>query len=87
MLGAGRVGMDAAGGPVLVGANSVLINGAPAARLMSAVAGHGEDEHAGPHMITGNFSVIVEGLPICRMGDSASCGHPLLPGSPDVVVG
>lgn len=87
MAGAGRVGADAAGGPILAGANSVLINGCPAARLLSPVAGHGKNEHAGPVMIGCNMSVIVEGLPICKTGDTATCGHPLVPGSPDVMVG
>lgn len=87
MLGAGRLGSDSAGGPIISGAHTVIINGAPAARLGSAVAGHGKDEHSSPRMVGGAPDIIVEGLPLCRMGDPASCGHRLVPGSPDVMAG
>lgn len=79
--------MDSAGGMILTGCNSVLINGMPTARILSNVAGHGKNEHAGPVMVGSDASVLVEGLPICKTGSAASCGHVLMPGSANVRIG
>ena len=77
----GRVG-DVAGGKVISGANSVRVDGLPVAVLGSPVQGHGRDEHSGtPKMVEGSFVVRIEGKPVCRMGDHASCGHPLITAS------
>jgi uncharacterized Zn-binding protein involved in type VI secretion len=86
-LGAGRIGADSAGGQILTGAKSVIINGLPAARILSVVRSHGKKKHKHAHMAAGDSSVIVEGLPICRTGHTATCGHRLNPGSPDVMIG
>lgn len=77
MPGIARTGLDTAGGPILVGANTrVLVEGVPAAVVGCPVAGHAPGPHAGATMTTGSTRVTAGGLPVCRQGDTASCGHP-----------
>ena len=86
MPGAGRVGDDAAGGPIVgVLAPTVFINGRNAACRGAAVAGHGKPPHSSPVMVGASTTVFCEGKNLCRTGDSASCGHPLVPGSSNVI--
>lgn len=76
MPGVARVGTDAAGGTILGGGNShVFCNGALVAVLGDAVAGHGKSPHAAPVMASASGSVFINGIPVCRAGDAASCGH------------
>lgn len=76
MPGITRTSQDTAGGIVLPGGNSsVIVNGTPAAVIGSAVQGHGRNEHSAPKMVSGSGSVFASGLPVCRIGDTASCGH------------
>ncbi|MCK2122112.1 PAAR domain-containing protein [Pseudomonas sp. PNPG3] len=87
MPGAARVGIDKAG-DVITGnlAPTVLINGAPVAVKGAAVTPHGIAPHAAPTMDGASATVFANGLPICRAGDAASCGHTAT-GSPNVLVG
>jgi anaerobic glycerol-3-phosphate dehydrogenase len=76
MPGVARTGQDTAGGIILPGGNSsVIVNGTPAAVLACGVQGHGRNEHSAARMVSGSGSVFASGLPICRIGDIASCGH------------
>lgn len=76
MPGISRLYTDRAGGSLISGSNStVFVNGNPAAVIGTNVAGHGKSPHSGPVMISGSGSVFVNGLSVCRQGDSASCGH------------
>jgi len=77
MSGIARVGVDTAGGTQLQGANTtVFVNGVPAQVLNGPVAGHDDDEHdEEPTMVSASSSVFFQGMPVCRMGDNASCGH------------
>ena len=76
MPGVTRVGQDTAGGVVLNGGNStVFVNGSPGAVIGCQVSGHGDSPHSGPSMITGSSTVYFSGIPVCRQGDAASCGH------------
>lgn len=85
--GVGRVGVDAAGGTVVgIMAPTVIVNGKPIVCVGAAVAGHGLPPHSSPVMATGSVTVTAEGIPICGLGDAASCGHTLMPGSSDVFV-
>lgn len=77
----GRVGADSAGGKIVSGNMSVEINGLPVSIIGSKVAGHGNSPHSSPSMVVGSSSVIVGGIGVCRTGDSASCGHPLISSS------
>jgi len=77
-----RAGFDFAGGLILpdMSMPNVLCNGFPIAVLGSSVVPHGS--HKTPHghyqkMITSmNRGVFVGGMPVCRTGDIAGCGHP-----------
>lgn len=83
MPGIARVGIDIAGGVQLPLISSVFVNGALVQVLGGPVAGHGIGPHAGPIMATASSSVFAEGIPVCKAGDSASCGH-VTSGSPNV---
>lgn len=77
MRNIGRIG-DSAGGKIISGANSVSADGLLIALLNSPVQGHGTGRHGGtPRMVEGSASVECEARPVCRLGDHASCGHPL----------
>lgn len=76
MPGIARVGTDAAGGTI-TGAlvPSVTVNGKPIAVKGAGVAGHGNSPHSAPVMVGASGTVTAGGIPICRAGDAASCGH------------
>ena len=77
MPGVSRVGVDSAGGTIIGNlVPSVTVNGAPIAVMGAAVAGHGLPPHASPVMVGHSGTVTAGGIPICRAGDAASCGHP-----------
>lgn len=87
MPGVARTSQDAAGGTITgVLAPNVYVNGTPVACLGAAVAPHGPGIHAGPVMAQASSTVYANGIPICREGDAASCGHPAT-GSSDVFAG
>ena len=76
MRGVARVGLDTAGGPIIGGGNTrVFVDGTPAAVIGDPVTGHAPDAHAAPVMILGSTRVLAAGRPVCRLADSASCGH------------
>jgi uncharacterized Zn-binding protein involved in type VI secretion len=52
----------------------------------SPVEGHGIGEHADPVTANGSTNVFIENIPVNRLGDEDSCGHPRAEGSPDVYV-
>lgn len=87
MPGVSRITADTAGGAI-IGAlvPTVLVNGQPIAVIGAAVAPHGDGPHAGPVMAQGSSTVTAGGIPVCRAGDQASCGHPAT-GSDDVFAG
>ena len=76
MPGIARVGADSAGGTQLQGTNfSVFVNGMPAQVLNGPVEGHGDSPHNSPTMSSASYTVFCAGMPVCRAGDVASCGH------------
>jgi uncharacterized Zn-binding protein involved in type VI secretion len=76
MPGIARVGVDTAGGTLLQGSNShVYVNGALVEVLGGPVAPHGTGPHSHPTMATASSGVFINGVGVCRAGDSASCGH------------
>jgi uncharacterized Zn-binding protein involved in type VI secretion len=81
MPSVGRLGADSAGGTILTGNPSVLVNGLQVAVIGSSVDGHGDSPHSSPRMTSGSQSVVAGGIGICRTGDNASCGHSLISGS------
>lgn len=76
MPGVARVTVDVAGG-LIVGAlvPSVKVNNAPIAVKGAVVAGHGRSPHTAPVMVGASGTVRAGGIPVCREGDAASCGH------------
>ena len=80
MPGISRVGRDTAGATIISGNfSNVKVNGSPIAHVGSGIANHcGGDcpnQHTAPVIVTGSGMVRVNGIEVCRAGDSASCGH------------
>lgn len=86
MPGAARALQDSAGGLIIGGASSVLVNNMPASIMGDAVTSHGENQHQSASMIVGSPTVFAQGLPVVRQGDPSSCGH-IATGSSNVLVG
>ena len=82
MSGAGRVGVDSAGGTI-TGAlvPKFKIEGSAAVLVGASIAAHGSSPHDAPVMVQGSSKFKVGGIPICRAGDLSSCGDALAPGS------
>lgn len=76
MAGIARAGRDFAGGLIVGGKNSrVRAEGLPVVVLGDAVAGHGMSPHSAAVMVSASPRVFAGGIPVCRAGDLASCGH------------
>ncbi len=75
MPGVCRAFADVAGGTILIGDPSFIIDGVPICVEGNPVGGHGESPHSSPKMINGNFSFLVNGIPVCTETSQASCGH------------
>ena len=87
MPGISRVGVDQAGGTIIGNlAPTVFINNAPIAVKGAAISGHGRSPHSGPVMVGASGTVFAHNIPVCRAGDTASCGHAAT-GSSDVFAG
>lgn len=52
----------------------------------SQVEGHGLYPHSNPFTANGSATVFIENIPVNRLGDPDTCGHPRNTGSPDVFV-
>jgi uncharacterized Zn-binding protein involved in type VI secretion len=71
------------GGPVILGAPTVLIGGLPAARVGDPLVCAGP-----PDVIAlGSFTVLITGMPAARMGDLTAHGGTIVLGLPTVLVG
>lgn len=73
-----RVGADSAGGTQLGGGNDfVTSDGALIVVIGDSITPHppGGPHKNGPVMVGGSSFVTINGIPICRAGDPASCGH------------
>lgn len=90
-----RVGdKNSAGGVILVGDPSVLINNRPVAIFGSRVTAHPccgakgcPPVHCAATTTSTNKTVLVKGKPIVTFGDVDTCGHARQSGSKDVIVG
>jgi uncharacterized Zn-binding protein involved in type VI secretion len=71
------------GGPIIVGAPTVLIAGMPAARVgdMCTCAGPPDT------IVAGSSTVMIGGMPAARMGDSTAHGGSIVAGAPTVLIG
>lgn len=90
-----RVGdKNAAGGVLLVGDSSVLVNGRPVAVFGGRVSPHPccgrkgcPPTHCSARTTSTNGTILVNGKPVVTTGDIDTCGHTRLGGSTDVIVG
>ena len=90
-----RVGdQNNAGGVILDGDSSVLVNGRPVAVRGSAVSPHPccghkgcPPTHCNAKTQAENSTILVNGKPVILTGDKDTCTHSRTGGSPDVIVG
>jgi uncharacterized Zn-binding protein involved in type VI secretion len=90
-----RVGdKNAAGGVILNGDATVLVNNRPVAVFGSRVTPHPccgargcPPVHCAATTVSTNSTVLVNGKPIVTFGDVDTCGHARLGGSNNVIVG
>lgn len=84
---AGRLSSDIAGG-MIIGQQitNVYINGLIPAALGDPVERHGSGRHKRAVMVSASGNVIANNCMVARQGDSASCGHSLVSGSPDTFI-
>jgi len=71
------------GGPVMMGAPTVLIGGMPAARVGDMVVCVGPPDV----IVLGSFTVLIGGQPAARMGDLTAHGGTIVIGMPTVLIG
>ena len=90
-----RVGdQNTAGGVILEGDNTVLINGRAVAIQGASVSPHPccgrrgcPPTHCNAKTQANGSTVLVNGKPLIFTDDNDTCGHPRAGGSPDVMVG
>jgi uncharacterized Zn-binding protein involved in type VI secretion len=89
MPGAARIG-DIAGGTIITGCFTVMINDIASAKLGSVVTPHPPcpkvPSHCSAVIITASPTVLVGDIQLAREGDSASCGHSITTSSANVRV-
>ncbi|MFT6818830.1 MAG: putative Zn-binding protein involved in type VI secretion [Myxococcota bacterium] len=71
------------GGPIAVGAPTVLVGGAPQARLGDMCVCVGPPDT----IVKGSATVLVAGAPAARLGDSTAHGGSIVVGFPTVMIG
>ena len=71
------------GGPVLMGAPTVLIGGMPAARMGDSATCVGPPDT----IVKGSATVLIAGQPAARMGDTTAHGGTITLGCPTVLIG
>lgn len=67
---------DSAGGMQLAGGQHFFyVEGSEVVLLGDAVQPHGKAPHMAPNMSEGSSWMKLNGIPVCRQGHKASCGH------------
>ncbi|UIS74640.1 putative baseplate central spike tip protein [Morganella phage Mecenats66] len=85
-----RVGVDTVAGALIISSpvSGVRVHGSPIVVIGSVVDTHNSrPTHTGATMSSGSSKVKARGIPVCRKGDSASCGHTADSGDPHVIGG
>lgn len=78
---------NSAGGTVIqANQGTVYANNIKVAVDGSPVSGHGKGVHSHPITSGGSSTVFIDNKPVNRIGDSDTCGHPRVAGSPNVFV-
>ncbi len=80
-------GISIAGGPVEASATKTKIEGIEPARLNDTVGAHGDSPHNKPTVAQASSKVIIEGIPVSRVGDAASCSHAIEGGASRTNIG
>ena len=71
------------GGPIIMGAPTVLVGSLPAARVTDPLICVGPPDT----IIEGSFTVLISDLPAARMGDATAHGGVIVGGFPTVLIG
>lgn len=71
------------GGPISLGAGTVMIAGMPAARVGDMCTCTGPPDT----IAAGSGTVMIEGMPAARLGDSTAHGGSIIVGAPTVLIG
>ena len=71
------------GGPIVLGAFTVLIGGMPAARVGDMVTCAGPPDT----IVKGSATVLIANMPAARMGDMTAHGGTIVIGLPTVMIG
>ena len=83
--------VNTAGGRAQVGVSSVLVNSKPIIVNGNPVTPHrpcpNPSIHCHAKTANGLATVLADGIPVNRVGDSDTCGHPRAVGSPNVIAG
>lgn len=80
-----RANIDTAGGIILEGSRTVLIDGFPVAIEGNRIEDHGTGEHDNAIAVNGTPRLIIDGIPVIVEGISkGSCGHPAVSSSSSV---
>jgi uncharacterized Zn-binding protein involved in type VI secretion len=90
-----RVGdQNSAGGLILRGDTTVLVNGRPVAVRNAPVSPHPccgrqgcPPVHCNARTQTRTSQILVNGIPLVVLNDTDTCGHNRVGGSPNVIVG
>jgi uncharacterized Zn-binding protein involved in type VI secretion len=81
--------LNASGATIVATAVRTFCNGIAIARDGDAVTPHppgGASHNNATVQASGSQTVYVEGIPVVAVGDSATCGHVVTSGSPNVFV-
>lgn len=88
MPAASKVSESIAGGLVAgPGADTVLVEGLPWSVLGDLIEPHGIGTHSSAEMVEASETVFAQSIAVCRVGDLASCGHPVVNGAETVFAG
>lgn len=74
---------DQCGGTIVPMERNLFVDGLPVACIGDRVTPHGKGKHAAATLITGSSDYFCLGIPVCRVGDQADCGHTITTGSFD----
>ncbi|OXA95883.1 PAAR domain-containing protein [Flavobacterium hercynium] len=83
MLTPGLPPIPHVGGPIIVGAPTVLIGSLPAARVGDMLVCVGPPDS----IVKGSSTVLICGMPAARMGDTTAHGGSIVLGLPTVLIG
>jgi uncharacterized Zn-binding protein involved in type VI secretion len=71
------------GGPLVMGAPTVIVAGMPQSRIGDMLVCIGPPDA----VVSGSGTVIVAGMPAARLGDSTAHGGTIVVGAPTVIIG